>query len=235
MGPVRSRGRTPDRGWRSRIVLSFGVVNSISDQLFSMPQFAPVMILPQATLFPHSLLPLFIFEPRYRSMLNWTLENHRMFCVAPTQSSDGAEEFLEALPRIGGLGVVRACIANSDGTSHLILQGLARVELLSFRQRLPFPTAEIRAVNETPVDAKEGAKLVRQIRQLSAQLREQHNLQLPEDVNHQLAALDDPSVLGDLVARAFIDDASERQSLFEERDVAERLRLLIRWLEARIK
>jgi Lon protease-like protein len=34
-----------------------------------LPEQAPVMPLPGAILFPHALLPLYIFEPRYRQML----------------------------------------------------------------------------------------------------------------------------------------------------------------------
>jgi Lon protease-like protein len=39
------------------------------------------MPLPGAVLFPHALLPLYIFEPRYRKMLEHALQRHRMFCV----------------------------------------------------------------------------------------------------------------------------------------------------------
>ena len=40
------------------------------------------MPLPGAVLFPYALLPLYIFEPRYRKMLEQALQLHRMFCVA---------------------------------------------------------------------------------------------------------------------------------------------------------
>ena len=47
-----------------------------------LPSAVPVMTLPSATLFPQALLPLYIFEPRYRRMLADTLKAHRMFIVA---------------------------------------------------------------------------------------------------------------------------------------------------------
>src|SRR5439155_25640751 len=47
-----------------------------------LPKRVPVMPLPGAFLFPHALLPLCIFEPRYRKMLKHALAHHRMFCVA---------------------------------------------------------------------------------------------------------------------------------------------------------
>ena len=47
-----------------------------------IPSEVPVMTLPNATLFPQALLPLYIFEPRYRQMLVDMLHSHRMFSVA---------------------------------------------------------------------------------------------------------------------------------------------------------
>jgi len=40
------------------------------------------MILSKATLFPDAILPLHIFEPRYRRMLSDALESHRMLAIA---------------------------------------------------------------------------------------------------------------------------------------------------------
>src|SRR6267154_1999339 len=47
-----------------------------------LPSEIPVMTLPEATLFPQALLPLYIFEPRYRQMLADALHSNRMFSVA---------------------------------------------------------------------------------------------------------------------------------------------------------
>ena len=47
-----------------------------------LPDAVPVMTLPSATLFPQALLPLYIFEPRYRRMLNDALNSNRMISVA---------------------------------------------------------------------------------------------------------------------------------------------------------
>ena len=80
------------------------------------------MTLPNVILFPHAMLPLFIFEPRYRRMIEDVLESHRMFCVA--MQKPGAMR--ESPVGIAGLGMVRACVKKKDGTSNLVLQGLRR-------------------------------------------------------------------------------------------------------------
>src|SRR3974377_1264678 len=90
-----------------------------------IPREVPVMTLPNATLFPQALLPLYIFEPRYRQMLADALHPHRMFSVAMQKPGSGRE----SPSPVAGLGLIRVSVGHRDGTSHLILQGLARVEL----------------------------------------------------------------------------------------------------------
>ena len=83
------------------------------------------MTLPNATLFPQALLPLYIFEPRYRQMLADALHSTRMFSVAMQKPGSTRE----TPSPVAGLGLIRVSVGHRDGTSHLILQGLARVEL----------------------------------------------------------------------------------------------------------
>src|SRR4029078_6440492 len=90
-----------------------------------MPQEVPVMTLPNATLFPQALLPLYIFEPRYRPMLTDALHSNRMFSVSMQRPGNTRE----TPAPIAGLGLIRVSVAHKDGTSHLILQGLTRVKL----------------------------------------------------------------------------------------------------------
>ena len=78
-----------------------------------IPEVIPLMILPNATLFPDALLPLYIFEPRYSQMLSDVLDSHRMFGVALRRYVAGKES---PMP-IVGMGMVRVCIDAKDGTS----------------------------------------------------------------------------------------------------------------------
>ena len=68
-----------------------------------LPDEVSIMTLPNAILFPQALLPLYIFEPRYRAMLKDSLENQRMFAVAlpntstsPTGGTPGSTSLSQA-------------------------------------------------------------------------------------------------------------------------------------------
>src|SRR5947208_10509883 len=89
-----------------------------------LPREVPVMTLSSAILFPQALLPLYIFEPRYRRMLSDTLNSHRMFSVAMQRPG----RTRETPCAVAGLGLIRASVSRKDGSSNLVLQGITRVE-----------------------------------------------------------------------------------------------------------
>src|SRR6266576_1189601 len=110
------------------------------ERLHSMklPDQVPVMPLPGAVLFPHALLPLYIFEGRYREMLEHALHHHRMFSVTLIKPSCPDWQAPEDFFHLATVGLIRACVGRGDGTSNLILQGLQRVRFAGFEQEAPF-------------------------------------------------------------------------------------------------
>jgi len=196
----------------------------------NLPPQAPLMVLPSATLFPHALLPLFIFEPRYRKMLEWALEHHRMFCIALMKPNTTEARSVDDFHHVAGLGMIRACVGHEDGTSHLVLQGVTRVEFTEFVQEKPFRMAKLREMPSEPASSEEGEVLSAQVLEFCAHYQAKGAL-IPETLDQQLANVDDPAVLCDIVAHTFVRDPARRQTVLEERSVADRLRALIRHLE----
>lgn len=208
-------------------------MKNIREQKLNLPRIVPVMVLPEALLFPKALLPLVIFEPRYREMLALALEQDRMFAIAPMKPGISEAASVDDFHHIAGLGLVRACVAHEDGTSHLILQGLARVRFTGFTQEEPFRLAEIEELRSEPVDAEAGESLSAKVLQLCAQLRA-NGLAVPEAFDEQLAQVIDPAIVADMVAHSFVRSAAHRQQVMEELCVGERLRLVIRYLSAEL-
>jgi Lon protease-like protein len=205
----------------------------ISEQI-TLPDAIPVMPLPGALLFPRALLPLYIFEMRYRAMLEHALAHHRMFCVTLIKAHHGDWETTDDFCHIATAGLVRACVGRGDGTSNLILQGLHRVQFTAFRQEGPFPIAEI-----VPVTTEPGAtfdeidSLGEEVLALYSRFKKRGR-HFPETVDRYLSDMRDPEMLADLMAATFITDASRRQQLLEELSLAERLRLVTRYLQEEI-
>lgn len=214
-----------------------------------IPREIPVMTLPNATLFPQALLPLYIFEPRYRQMLADALNSNRMFSVAMQRPGSTRE----SPSPVAGLGLIRVSVGHRDGTSHLILQGITRVELAETVRYKPYRVQRIRALATPPCDNVRVDALVAKVREL---LEERIHLGLPfpfpvmapgraekknssafsaREILKYLDSITDPEQAADLVSCAVLPGATERQSILETVDVEARLRRLISFLLAEIK
>jgi Lon protease-like protein len=184
-----------------------------------------LMVLPWASLFPGGLIPLRIFEERYRHMLRDALAGHRMFGIA---HATGDQE--EEIERIASIGVVRACVKNDDGTSSLILQGLARV-VLSNESFDPYPAADIAVLQEPDDSSREITRLRKTIQK---HLLENLNgkERLPDGFADHLVSITSDSAFADLLASTAIVDPIKRRVLFEEMDVTLRMQMLLDSLQA---
>jgi Lon protease-like protein len=213
-----------------------------------LPKSLGVMILPSVNLFPHAILPLFIFEPRYRRMLQDSLASHRMFCVA--MQLPEAES--ETPAPVAGVGLIRASVENPDGTSNMILQGVARVSLGRVMRRRPYRVHAIQPLATTPADAQRIGELTLKVRELVGQRFEQ-GLPAPlkflgetaalagaqaDPAGHILRSLGDitdASVLADLVSCTLLSDPRQRQVLLETVDLETRLKYLISFLNREVR
>ena len=187
------------------------------------------MPLPGAVLFPHALLPLYIFEPRYRDMLDHALRHHRMFCVTLIKPSCPQWLAPEDFFHVASVGLIRACVGRDDGTSNLILQGLDRVRFVGFEQEVPFPIATIDRLETESVSSVETDALGTKVLELYSKLKGDGR-RFPPKVDQYLSDLGDPEMLADLIASTFVSDPLRRQHVLEELSVNDRLRLVIRYL-----
>jgi ATP-dependent Lon protease len=214
-----------------------------------LPQHLPVMTLPNAILFPQVMLPLFIFEPRYRRMLQDVLETHRMFAIA--MQKPGAPKGTPSA--IAGLGLVRAAVTHKDGTSHLILQGMARVALAGPTKQRPYRLEKFKLLETKRKDSVVVDALTEKVLDLVAD-RFKKGFPLPilnqllkmdamggktssngaslDTIIDYLAKLENPDQLADLVSCTLLSAPTQRQIILETVDLETRLKHLIHFLIA---
>ena len=96
----------------------------------SIPKVIPLFPLPNLVFFPRTYVPLHIFEPRYREMVQAAAASHRM--VGMVLLKEGWEADYEGAPAIFAMGCVGRMMnvqRLSDGRSNILLQGLRRFEI----------------------------------------------------------------------------------------------------------
>jgi len=197
-----------------------------------------VMTLPNVTLFPQAIMRLRIFEPRYRRMLEEVLHTRRMIVIAMRKPGKTRE-----IPfAVAGLGLVRVCVKQADGTSALILEGISRVELIRTVQRAPFRVSRIRPLPTPSRDSVTIDALMAKVRDLVTERIEQHfppsgsdSKEAPvKEIVACLETLNDPDRIADLVSWSLLRGAAERQTILETIEVEARLKHLIHFLMAEI-
>lgn len=196
-----------------------------------IPDTLPVMVLGGATLFPHGYMPLFIFEQRYRDMLSYALERERMFCIGHARPGIDTDEDPDPIYPITTVGLIRACVTHSDGTSHLMLSGLQRVEVLGWEQVAPFRIATAVCQPSRVENEESVAEAALEVVDLSSRLCGEGQ-PMSEQLREHLRGVDDPAAISDVVAQTFLSDPEQRQELLNTLSVEERLQSLIEHLSA---
>lgn len=187
-----------------------------------LPERCGVMLLPDCTLFPHGGLPLYIFEPRYRQMLEEALEGDCFFAVARLLGAELGEPANYVAP-VGTIGLVRASREQNDGTSQLLIHGVMRVRFTAWHDERDYPFASIEPVISvfTPENQSQAA-----MKTLRAAVEDAVR-PLPDEVQAGVFALldraDEPGLMTDIIAQQFIHEADLRQRLLEMDLVGERI------------
>ena len=101
--------------------------SSNKPETFPLPDIVPIFPLPTVVFFPETYLPLHIFEPRYKEMIQEASENGQ--CIGMALLKEGWEDQYEEAPptySIGCVGRIISSHALSDGRYNIVLQGLCR-------------------------------------------------------------------------------------------------------------
>jgi ATP-dependent Lon protease len=208
---------------------------SLVTQVIDIPREVPVMTLSQTVLFPQAMMPLYIFEPRYREMLSDVLANDRIFAVAALNESEEDAEALETPYSVAGVGVIRACRQNSDGTSNLILQGLARVNFEEIVREDPYRKARIREIVSEAGGPQEAIRTIQSgvIDLIKTQARLGSGI--PREVIRFLGNIKEPENVLDLAIYTLCPSSTLKQELLETQGILPRYDKFRNFLQAEIE
>jgi Lon protease-like protein len=185
--------------------------------------------LPNLVLFPHVVLPLHIFERRYRAMVADALEHDGLIAMALLQPGwEGNDEGRPPVHPMCCLGRIAQHRRLPDGRYYLLLHGLARVRIRTEHDTgKPFRTADATVHEDVDPAATDDAHAP-----LRSQLHELLANVLPEAVRERLLQSQIPlGMLADVVAYTLDLDVLTKQQLLDQTDVAARAEQLVAALE----
>jgi uncharacterized protein len=193
--------------------------------------FVPIFPLPDLTFFPHTLLPLHVFEARYRAMvMDCLARDKRMAVVGLKPGYEPVYDGKPAVYDVAGVGRIVQCERLASGRFNILLKGESRVRI---DRELPTDTL-YRMVAGTPLGetgADGDAVGVLAARVTSRCLGILRAVRRPTAEMEESLAGASPGALCDRIASAVIPEADVRQALLEELDVGRRLSRLAEALD----
>ncbi len=181
----------------------------------------------RTVLVPGLVLPLHIFEPRYRlmvQMLDGAPEDERGFgIVAIRPGADPEADGLGALYEVGTMARVTKVDSLPDGRYDLVTVGARRFTIDSIDHAMPYARAEVRLHPEPIGDPTRVPALVRTATRLLAQYRSLIAGWGVIDMARIEHLPEDPVVLSYLVISAIVTDVPQRQRMLGIPDAENRL------------
>jgi hypothetical protein len=184
----------------------------------------PIFPLPELTFFPRTMLPLHIFEARYRAMITDCLaRDERLAVVGLKPGYEPAYEGRPPVYEVAGAGRIVQWERLPSGRYNLLLRGDCRVRI---DRELPADTL-YRIVAATPLEetGAEGPGVEALAGRVRARCRQILTAvgRSGAELQKSLDAVRDPAELCDQVASALVPAAATRQALLEELNVERRL------------
>ena len=191
----------------------------------ALPEVLPVLPLRETVVFPLAMAPLAIGQPRSVRLVDDVMRGNRLIALI-AQRGTGEEPGPEDLHRVGTFALIHQLTRASDGTLHILVQGLERIRLLDFVSTDPYLVARVQTALDQPgtgveADARRQAA-VDLFRRLVTLSRE-----LPDDLAVAAASLPDARQVAYLIAAVAPLSPAVRQEILELDLVDARLRRLI--------
>jgi Lon protease-like protein len=183
---------------------------------------APLFPLPNVALFPQVLLPLHIFEPRYRQMTADALDGDGFIAMATLKPGWEALAESKQAPIYDDvcLGRITAKEKLADGRYFLVLQGLSRARILAEASSdLPYRVAELELkcdrASTTPVIDRQNRR-----REIMAAFNDLHpRLQLDKLLHEVVETTTSLGLVCDVVASSLQLPAGQAQEILAEEDI----------------
>lgn len=179
-----------------------------------------VFPLPSAVLLPGGIMPLHVFEPRYKAMLKDAMDSDSVFAMA--QVVPGQEDQLAGRPDLDPMlcaGVISVHEHLEDGRANLVLVGVCRARIIKeWPQTHPYREVEAEALPDAPYDGEEEAQLRTAIFELMARV--------PNEVGQRIAQVTTGArggALADILVGSLVADPERRFEVLSQLDVPSRL------------
>ncbi len=199
-----------------------------------IPEVLPLLPSGGAVLFPSIMVPVVTQEQRDVQAIDEAAASPSKMIGIFTQKQREDGSYGGELEELGTLAVVSRMAKTPEGTTQAIVQGVARIRLVSLEQETPSLRGRIERITETADDSIEVEALTRNVVSL---LQQMVNLTeaMPKELPAAVAGIPEAGAMADFVAANIPIKPEERMAVLEAIDVKQRLRLVTAYLNRELE
>ena len=180
----------------------------------AVPETLPVLPLKNTVIFPMTLQPLIVGQPRSIQLVDEVVVADRLVALVALKNEGAEEPMPDDVYRVGTMAVIHRLAKAPDGTTRLIIQGLERIRLLEFTQDTPYMRARVEAAPEQTEEGLETEALTRNVSELFRKLVGLVSY-LPEELAMAALSTEDPRQLVYMVATGVRMSLADAQQILE--------------------
>ena len=198
---------------------------SSESEVLTIPEELPILPLRGVVVYPHTVVPLTIGQPRSIRLVDDVAAKDRIIGLVASRKPELELPGAKDLYVYGTVANVQRLFRAPDGTIRMIVQGLDRFELGEFTALEPYMRASILL---RPEEVEEGVEIEAQMRAASDMFREVADLapSLPREVVASVLLQDDPLQVAYTIANYQRMELEMAQELLEEDSTLAKLQQL---------
>ncbi|MBM3321150.1 MAG: endopeptidase La [Candidatus Eisenbacteria bacterium] len=182
----------------------------LPDETVRFSEELPLLPLRDVVVFPRMILPLLVGRARSVSALTSAIEADRFLVVAAQKAPETADPLLADLHRVGVVIRVLQLIRLPDGTIKVLVEGIARVAVVSLRDAKEHLVVRVAPFGRPSRATSRLTALVRSVRAQFEEYVELHK-KVPDEVLISVANVSDPEALADVIGAHLLVPVDAKQ------------------------
>ncbi len=192
---------------------------------------SPLLPLRDIVVFPSMVIPLFVGRDKSITALNEVMKNNKKIILVTQKNSEVDDPKKTDVFMYGCESSILQLLKLPDGTVKVLAEGLKRVKILDFKDDEKFITCSYEYNNDLPSSEEDLMPLaitaIRRLEKLTS-----INKKISSETISNIKELKDPSKIVDNIASHLNTTISEKQQIFETRDIKKRLNGVIKIMES---
>lgn len=189
-----------------------------------IPDVMPLLPVRDVVIYSYMILPLMVGREKSIRAVEEAMEKERLIFLSTQKSSAQEDPQPDDIYRLGTVAMIVKMLKLPDGRVKILVQGLAKANIVSYLSTEDYFRVEIRKIPEPPGHSLtiETEALMRSVKENSEKILQLRGVISPDAVA-VLDSIDEPGRLADLVASNLKLRVEESQAILEVIDPVERL------------